>query len=99
MARVPIEEGAGDRMAGGAVVDATGGDCLLHRRVIRRERAHGGSAVAAGKAFAASVRPESAGTLADEEAPDRHGPHEWLDGPDHARQILQHPTLEDLGVV
>src|SRR5829696_4874553 len=95
----PVEEGAGDRMAGGTVVDATGGDCLLHDWIIRRKRKHGGRAIPAGKALAAAERPESTGTLANEEATDRHWPHKRLDGPDQAGQVLQHPTFEDLGVV
>ena len=99
MARGPLEEGAGDRVAGDVVVDAAGGDRLLHDWIIRRERAHGGRAVPTGKALAAGERSEPAGPLADEETPDRHRPHERLDGPDQARQVLQHPALEDLGVV
>ena len=98
VARVPIQEGAGDRMAGHAVVDTAAGGCLLHHRIIRRECPHGGRAVPVRETLAPGKRSESAGTLADEEAPYWHWPHERLDGPNHARQVLQHSALEDLGV-
>ena len=85
-------------MAGDAVVDAAGGGALLHRRVIRRERAHGGRAVPAGKALAAGMSPESAGTLADEEVSDGIG---RTNGSMVQTMLGRYcsPTLEDLGVV
>ena len=86
-------------MAGGVVVDAAGGDVGLHDRIIRRKWAHGGRAVPAGKALAAGEGPQPARTLADEEASNRHRPHERSDGPDQTGQVLQHSALEDLGVV